>query len=308
MALDPRCGALRSVGENRGYGFYSPAPLRHCADLAQPMIVQHYWMRVCGQGPRWGHPLKKLVIEQTRLRLQIGAVQPRAAGSYPKQTSKQPHSGSASQFEPDFNRLGLGARCWERWRRSGLKHRKRLRRMNTPEVDPVLSSLLIRFVQSFDLQPMNVQHTLNQGLCRGFNQLAGHPRVEMICRMAVSFGALVASTAPLVHRESILRVLEQEPALLHPERIATLPGHELASILSRQNRSTGCRSGAPLSEFAGGLRFIASRNPRDRSSPIPPHSLPSNARPARFRAMRLRERVALVHCVAHLDARRSRSP
>ncbi|WP_316186685.1 MULTISPECIES: HEAT repeat domain-containing protein [unclassified Bradyrhizobium] len=83
--------------------------------------------------------------------------------------------------------------------------------LNTPEVDPVLSGLLFRFVQSFDIQSMNVQHTLNQGLWRGFNQLARHPRFEMIAGWQSRLAPLLGARLDWFHRENILRVLEKSP-------------------------------------------------------------------------------------------------
>jgi hypothetical protein len=83
--------------------------------------------------------------------------------------------------------------------------------LNTPEVDPVLSGLLFRFVQSFDLQSMNVQHTLNQGFWRGFNQLARHPRFEMIAGWQSRLAPLLRAQLDWVNRENILRVLERSP-------------------------------------------------------------------------------------------------
>lgn len=83
--------------------------------------------------------------------------------------------------------------------------------LSTPEVDPVLSGLLFRFVQSFDIQSMNVQHTLNQGLWRGFNQLARHPRFEMIAGWQSRLAPLLGAQLDWFHRENILRVLEKSP-------------------------------------------------------------------------------------------------
>ncbi len=83
--------------------------------------------------------------------------------------------------------------------------------LNTPEVDPVLSGLFFRFVQSFDLQSTNVQHTLNQGLWRGFNQLARHPRFEMIAGWQSRLAPLLGAQLDWFHRENILRVLEKSP-------------------------------------------------------------------------------------------------
>lgn len=83
--------------------------------------------------------------------------------------------------------------------------------LNTPEADFVLSGLLFRFVQSFDLQSTNVQHTLNQGLWRGFSQLARHPRFEMIAGWQSRLAPLLGAQLDWFHRENILRVLEKSP-------------------------------------------------------------------------------------------------
>lgn len=75
----------------------------------------------------------------------------------------------------------------------------------------MLSGLFFRFVQSFDLQSTNVQHTLNQGLWRGFNQLARHPRFEMIAGWQSRLAPLLGAQLDWFHRENILRVLEKSP-------------------------------------------------------------------------------------------------
>lgn len=83
--------------------------------------------------------------------------------------------------------------------------------LNMPEVGPVLSGLLFRFAQSFDLRSMDVQHTMNQGLWRGFKQLARHPRFEMIAGWQSRLAPLLGARLYWIHREDIVRVLERSP-------------------------------------------------------------------------------------------------
>ncbi|MBR1068861.1 hypothetical protein [Bradyrhizobium liaoningense] len=83
--------------------------------------------------------------------------------------------------------------------------------LNIPEVDPVLSGLLFRFVQSFDVRSMSVQQAMNQGLWRGFNQLVRHPRFEKIAEWQSRLAPLLQTRLDWYHSESILRVLERSP-------------------------------------------------------------------------------------------------
>lgn len=83
--------------------------------------------------------------------------------------------------------------------------------LNIPEVDPVLSGLLFRFVQSFDIWSMSVQQTLNKGLWRGFNQLVRHPRFEKIAEWQSRLAPLMQARLDWLNSESILRVLERSP-------------------------------------------------------------------------------------------------
>jgi hypothetical protein len=58
---------------------------------------------------------------------------------------------------------------------------------------------------------MNVQHTMNQGLWRGFNQLARHPRFEMIAGWQSRLAPLLRVRLDWFHRENIVRILEKNP-------------------------------------------------------------------------------------------------
>jgi hypothetical protein len=83
--------------------------------------------------------------------------------------------------------------------------------VETPEIDPVLSGLLYRFVQQFDFQSPFVQHTENYALWRGFKQLAKHPRFERIPGWQSRLAPLLQVQLGWVHSEQIVRELERSP-------------------------------------------------------------------------------------------------
>ena len=83
--------------------------------------------------------------------------------------------------------------------------------VDTPEIDPVLSGLLYRFVQQFDFQSPFVQHTENYALWRGFKQLAKHPRFAMIPGWQSRLAPLLQLQLSWVHSEQIVRELERSP-------------------------------------------------------------------------------------------------
>jgi hypothetical protein len=83
--------------------------------------------------------------------------------------------------------------------------------VETPEIDPVLSGLLYRFVQHFDLRSALLQHNENFLLWRGFKQLAQHPRFEMISGWQSRLAPVLQAQLYWIHAEDIVRVLERSP-------------------------------------------------------------------------------------------------
>jgi hypothetical protein len=83
--------------------------------------------------------------------------------------------------------------------------------LNGTEVDPVLAALLYRFVQSFDLKSPLQQHTMNQGLWRGFNQLTRHPRFELIAGWQTRLAMLLQVQLSWYRRDTIIEVLGRSP-------------------------------------------------------------------------------------------------
>lgn len=83
--------------------------------------------------------------------------------------------------------------------------------VDTPEIDPVLSGLLYRFVQHFDLRSPLMQHNENFLLWRGFKQLARHPRFELISGWQSRLAPVLQAQLYWIHAEDVVRVLERSP-------------------------------------------------------------------------------------------------
>jgi len=83
--------------------------------------------------------------------------------------------------------------------------------VETQEIDPVLSGLLYRFVQHFDLRSPYLQHSENFTFWRGFKQLARHPRFEMISGWQSRLAPVLQVQLHWFHAEEIVRVLERSP-------------------------------------------------------------------------------------------------
>ncbi len=83
--------------------------------------------------------------------------------------------------------------------------------VETPEIDPVLSGLLYRFVQHFDLRSPYLQHNENVALWRGFKQLARHPRFNMVSGWQSRLATLLQVRLQWFHSDDIVRVLERSP-------------------------------------------------------------------------------------------------
>lgn len=83
--------------------------------------------------------------------------------------------------------------------------------VNTPEIDPVLTGLLYRWTQRFDMTSAVLQHDVNYMLWRGFNRLAEHPRFNMIDGWQSRLAAVLRAPMQWHHAENIVRVLERDP-------------------------------------------------------------------------------------------------
>lgn len=83
--------------------------------------------------------------------------------------------------------------------------------VDAPTIDPVLSSLLYRFAQRFDVHAPVLQHLDNHALWRGFNQLSKHPRFTMIKGWQSTLAPVLQAPMMWFHAASIVRVLERDP-------------------------------------------------------------------------------------------------
>jgi hypothetical protein len=83
--------------------------------------------------------------------------------------------------------------------------------IETPEIGPVLSGLLYRFVQHFDPRSPLPQHNENVPLWRGFKQLARHPRFDMISGWQSRLAPVLQGQLNWIHAEDVVRVLERSP-------------------------------------------------------------------------------------------------
>jgi hypothetical protein len=83
--------------------------------------------------------------------------------------------------------------------------------VNTPEIDPVLTGLLYRWTQRFDMTSTVLQHDANHALWRGFNRLAGHPRFNLIEGWQSRLATVLRAPMRWCHAENIVRVLERDP-------------------------------------------------------------------------------------------------
>jgi hypothetical protein len=83
--------------------------------------------------------------------------------------------------------------------------------VNTPAIDSVLSGLLVRWTQRFDMTSAVLQHDENHALWRGFNRLAEHPRFNSIDGWQSRLAAVLRAPMRWYRAENIVRVLERDP-------------------------------------------------------------------------------------------------
>ncbi len=83
--------------------------------------------------------------------------------------------------------------------------------VNTPEIDHVLTGLLYRWTQRFDIKSALSQHDENHMLWRGFKRLAEHPRFNMIDGWQQRLTIVLRTPMRWFHAEDIVRVLERDP-------------------------------------------------------------------------------------------------
>ncbi len=79
------------------------------------------------------------------------------------------------------------------------------------EIDTVLSGLLYRWTQRFDVRSPMLQHDQNYPLWRGFKRLTENPRFEMIEGWQSRLAAVLQVPLGWSHAEDIVRVLERDP-------------------------------------------------------------------------------------------------
>lgn len=83
--------------------------------------------------------------------------------------------------------------------------------VTTPEVDSVLSSLLYRWSQRFDVTSIASQHDDNYPLWRGFKRLTEHPRFTKISGWMSLLEQVLLTPIAWFHAQDIVRVLEGDP-------------------------------------------------------------------------------------------------
>jgi HEAT repeat protein len=85
------------------------------------------------------------------------------------------------------------------------------RRVDGPEIDPILSGLLYRWAQRFDVRSLMPQHDQNHALWRGFKRLTEHPRFERIEGWQSRLISVLQVTLAWYRTQDIVRVLERDP-------------------------------------------------------------------------------------------------
>jgi HEAT repeat protein len=83
--------------------------------------------------------------------------------------------------------------------------------VNRPEIDAVLSGLLHRWAQRFDITSPMFQHDQNYVLWRAFKRLADHPRFGMIEGWQSRLTSVLQAQLAWYHAQDIVRVLERDP-------------------------------------------------------------------------------------------------
>lgn len=83
--------------------------------------------------------------------------------------------------------------------------------VNSPEIDSVLSGLLYRWTQRFDMKSPILQHNQNYALWRGFKRLIDHPRFEMIDGWQSRLALVLQAQLAWYNAQDIVRALERDP-------------------------------------------------------------------------------------------------
>lgn len=84
------------------------------------------------------------------------------------------------------------------------------KRIDAPEIQPVLAGLLYRWIQRFDVNADRPQHDEAHALWRGFARLSEHPRFDAIPEWPQQLEALLRAPMSWFHAQSIVRVLERD--------------------------------------------------------------------------------------------------
>ncbi|WP_437979411.1 SIR2 family protein [Sorangium sp. So ce295] len=85
------------------------------------------------------------------------------------------------------------------------------RRIEGPEIDPVLAALLYRWVQRFDHRAKKVQHRDNAPLWRGLDHLSLHPRFVLIPGYESQLSIVMNTPNDWWRKNQIVRILEKSP-------------------------------------------------------------------------------------------------
>jgi hypothetical protein len=85
-----------------------------------------------------------------------------------------------------------------------------VKRINVPEIQPILEGLLHRWIQRFDVQADRAQNDEAFLLWRGFARLSEHPRFGEISDWPHQLEALLRAPMAWYHAQSIVRVLERD--------------------------------------------------------------------------------------------------
>ena len=83
------------------------------------------------------------------------------------------------------------------------------KRIDVPEILPILEGLLHRWIQRFDVQAVRLQNNEAFALWRGFTRLSQHPRFEAISDWPQQLEAVLRAPMAWYHAQSIVRVLER---------------------------------------------------------------------------------------------------
>lgn len=85
-----------------------------------------------------------------------------------------------------------------------------VKRIDIPEIQPILEGLLQRWVQRFDVQAARPQNDEAYSLWHGFARLSEHPRFEAIPNWTQQLTGVLRAPMAWFHAQSIVRVLERD--------------------------------------------------------------------------------------------------